>query len=116
MSPPSSPRLRHSTFGATLDFIEALCDASSGLTAFATVSLLLYTRPGPPACIPVTSANEAQADCLVLQATFRQTLPIAAVNSKAAQLVCPHAVNRNRRQQSNRAELYVGKSIKSLFC
>ncbi|KAL3135684.1 hypothetical protein ABBQ38_006156 [Trebouxia sp. C0009 RCD-2024] len=35
MSPPSSPRLRHSTFGATLDFIEALCDASSGLTAFA---------------------------------------------------------------------------------
>lgn len=36
MSPPSSPRLRHSTFGATLDFIEALCDASSGLTAFAT--------------------------------------------------------------------------------
>ena len=39
MSPPSSPRLRHSTFGATLDFIEALCDASSGLTAFATVSL-----------------------------------------------------------------------------
>lgn len=43
MSPPSSPRLRHSTFGATLDFIEALCDASSGLTAFATVSL--------PACM-----------------------------------------------------------------
>ena len=40
MSPPSSPRLRHSTFGATLDFIEALCDASSGLTAFAAVSLL----------------------------------------------------------------------------
>jgi len=38
MSPPSSPRLRHSTFGATLDFIEALCDASSGLTAFAAVS------------------------------------------------------------------------------
>ena len=41
MSPPSSPRLRHSTFGATLDFIEALCDASSGLTAFATVSFML---------------------------------------------------------------------------
>lgn len=38
--PPSSPRLRQSTFGATLDFIEALCDASSGLTAFAPVRLL----------------------------------------------------------------------------
>ncbi|KAK9814469.1 hypothetical protein WJX72_006450 [[Myrmecia] bisecta] len=35
MSPPSSPRLRQTTFGATLDFIEALCDASAGLTAFA---------------------------------------------------------------------------------
>ncbi|KAK9837506.1 hypothetical protein WJX81_007387 [Elliptochloris bilobata] len=35
LSPPSSPRLRQTTFGATLDFIEALCDASSGLTAFA---------------------------------------------------------------------------------
>lgn len=44
MSPPSSPRLRHSTFGATLDFIEALCDASSGLTAFATVSLPAHKR------------------------------------------------------------------------
>ena len=37
LSPPSSPRLRQTTFGATLDFIEALCDASSGLTAFAPV-------------------------------------------------------------------------------
>ena len=37
MSPPSSPRLRQTTFGATLDFIEALCDASSGLTSFAPV-------------------------------------------------------------------------------
>lgn len=45
MSPPSSPRLRHSTFGATLDFIEALCDASSGLTAFAAVSGL-HSRRG----------------------------------------------------------------------
>lgn len=36
-SPPSSPRLRQTTFGATLDFIEALCDASSGLTSFAPV-------------------------------------------------------------------------------
>ena len=44
MSPPSSPRLRHSTFGATLDFIEALCDASSGLTAFAAVSDLCDTH------------------------------------------------------------------------
>jgi len=44
MSPPSSPRLRHSTFGATLDFIEALCDASSGLTAFAAVSGLRSRR------------------------------------------------------------------------
>ncbi|KAK9865441.1 hypothetical protein WJX84_000186 [Apatococcus fuscideae] len=35
-SPPSSPRLRQTTFGATLDFIEALCDASANLTAFAT--------------------------------------------------------------------------------
>ncbi len=35
---PGSPDLRQSTFGATLDFIEALCDASSGLTAFAPVS------------------------------------------------------------------------------
>ena len=33
-SPPSSPRRRQTTFGATLDFIEALCTASSGLTAF----------------------------------------------------------------------------------
>lgn len=35
MSPPSSPRLRQTTFGATLDFIEALCDCSANLTAFA---------------------------------------------------------------------------------
>lgn len=35
LSPPSSPRQRYHTFGATLDFIEALCLASSGLTAFA---------------------------------------------------------------------------------
>ena len=40
-SPPSSPRLRQTTFGATLDFIEALCDASSGLTAFAPVRVAL---------------------------------------------------------------------------
>ena len=37
-SPPSSPRLRQTTFGATLDFIEALCDASSRLTSFPPVS------------------------------------------------------------------------------
>lgn len=29
--PLSSPRLRQTTFGSTLDFIDALCDASSGL-------------------------------------------------------------------------------------
>lgn len=34
LSPPSSPRLRHATFGATLDFVEALCTASSNLTEF----------------------------------------------------------------------------------
>jgi hypothetical protein len=39
-SPPSSPRLRQTTFGATLDFIEALCDASSRLTSFPPVRLL----------------------------------------------------------------------------
>ncbi|CAD7700802.1 unnamed protein product [Ostreobium quekettii] len=33
--PPSSPRLRQTTFGATLDFIDALCDASSGLVHIA---------------------------------------------------------------------------------
>ena len=42
-SPPSSPRLRQSTFGATLDFIEALCDASSRLTSFPPVRV----HPGP---------------------------------------------------------------------
>ena len=31
LSPPSSPRRRETTFGATLDFVEALCAASSGL-------------------------------------------------------------------------------------
>lgn len=50
MSPPSSPRLRHSTFGATLDFIEALCDASSGLTAFAAVSIPIYAAVDMVAC------------------------------------------------------------------
>ncbi|RMZ54893.1 hypothetical protein APUTEX25_000410, partial [Auxenochlorella protothecoides] len=34
LSPPNSPRRRQTTFGATLDFIDALCTASSGLTAF----------------------------------------------------------------------------------
>ena len=33
-SPSSSPRKRETTFGATLDFVEALCAASSGLTVF----------------------------------------------------------------------------------
>eukprot|EP00887_Chlorella_sp_A99_P002805 scaffold6.g2805.t1 len=32
-SPPSSPRRRETTFGATLDFLEALCAASNGLNA-----------------------------------------------------------------------------------
>ena len=34
LSPPSSPRRRQTTFGATLDFVETLCQASSSLTAF----------------------------------------------------------------------------------
>ncbi|KAK2076370.1 hypothetical protein QBZ16_000895 [Prototheca wickerhamii] len=34
LSPPNSPHRRQTTFGATLDFIDALCTASSGLTAF----------------------------------------------------------------------------------
>ena len=38
-SPPNSPRLRQTTFGATLDFIEALCDASSRLTSFPPVNV-----------------------------------------------------------------------------
>eukprot|EP00889_Picochlorum_renovo_P000083 jgi/Picre1/27113/NNA_000083.t1 len=33
-SPPSSPKRRETTFGATLDFVEALCCASSFLTSF----------------------------------------------------------------------------------
>ena len=33
-SPPNSPRRRETTFGATLDFVEALCTASSNLTVF----------------------------------------------------------------------------------
>lgn len=51
-SPPSSPRLRQTTFGATLDFIEALCDASSRLTSFPPVNL-----PFDPKC-PATSNLE----------------------------------------------------------
>lgn len=31
MPPPSSPQLRKTTFGATLDFVDALCNASSSL-------------------------------------------------------------------------------------
>lgn len=34
LSPPNSPRRRQTTFGATLDFVETLCQASSSLTAF----------------------------------------------------------------------------------
>lgn len=56
MSPPSSPRLRHSTFGATLDFIEALCDASSGLTAFAAVRQRGLGRCSL-ATFPITAAD-----------------------------------------------------------
>ena len=33
-SPPNSPRRRQTTFGATLDFVETLCQASASLTAF----------------------------------------------------------------------------------
>jgi hypothetical protein len=33
-SPPNSPRRRETTFGATLDFVDALCTASSNLTVF----------------------------------------------------------------------------------
>jgi hypothetical protein len=43
-SPPNSPRRRQTTFGATLDFIEALCTASSGLTAFPRELLLCMLR------------------------------------------------------------------------
>ena len=35
ISPPSSPKRRETTFGATLDFVEALCSASSSLISFA---------------------------------------------------------------------------------
>jgi phosphatidylinositol 4-kinase len=35
ISPPSSPKRRETTFGATLDFVEALCSASSSLVSFA---------------------------------------------------------------------------------
>lgn len=34
MSSPNSPRRRETTFGATLDFVDALCTASSNLTVF----------------------------------------------------------------------------------
>jgi hypothetical protein len=39
LSPPNSPRRRQTTFGATLDFVETLCQASSSLTAFQRASL-----------------------------------------------------------------------------
>jgi hypothetical protein len=41
LSPPNSPRRRQTTFGATLDFVETLCQASSSLTAF---------QRAPPRC------------------------------------------------------------------
>jgi len=60
-SPPTSPRRRETTFGATLDLVEALCTASSNLTAFQRedhrrLRLLAHvlhsypelTPPGPP--------------------------------------------------------------------
>ena len=50
VSPPSSPRLRQTTFGATLDFIEALCDASSGLTTFSPVGARYPLSCRPPLC------------------------------------------------------------------
>jgi len=34
LSPPNSPRRRQTTFGATLDLVETLCQASANLTAF----------------------------------------------------------------------------------
>ena len=49
--PPSSPKLRQSTFGATLDFIEALCDASAGLTAFAPVCAAELFLSACPRCV-----------------------------------------------------------------
>lgn len=58
VSPPSSPRLRHSTFGATLDFIEALCDASSGLTAFAAVSLPGFNQVWAVSAVPTDNIAE----------------------------------------------------------
>ena len=54
-SPPSSPRLRQTTFGATLDFIEALCDASSRLTSFPPVSTFHYIHRAIPAAWSVPS-------------------------------------------------------------
>ena len=65
--PPSSPKLRQSTFGATLDFIEALCDASAGLTSFAPV------RPsGTPSGTSVVTEldcarNKARQSCMIAQ-------------------------------------------------
>ena len=54
-SPPSSPRLRQTTFGATLDFIEALCDASSRLTSFPPVSTFHRIHRAIPAAWSVPS-------------------------------------------------------------
>ena len=54
LSPPSSPRLRQTTFGATLDFIEALCDASAGLTSFAPVCVLCRLHLLVPQDPPIT--------------------------------------------------------------
>lgn len=39
LPPPSSPRLRKTTFGATLDFVDALCNASSSLVHIPQVCL-----------------------------------------------------------------------------
>lgn len=36
---PSSPALRQTTFGATLDFVDALCNASAGLLDVPQVTL-----------------------------------------------------------------------------
>ena len=81
MSPPSSPRLRQTTFGATLDFIEALCDASSGLTSFAPVRQLgLAVQHSPVRCVPSRGPWHEQSGT-------RKPLLVGLLNSACLKLV-----------------------------
>ncbi|GMH36264.1 hypothetical protein BSKO_04132 [Bryopsis sp. KO-2023] len=90
--PPSSPRLRQTTFGATLDLIDALCNASSGLVHFP------QEMRKKALCRALMDIN-AEID-LCSSKNVAVWFPMGAKNQRVLRLVANDAVILNSREKA----------------